>query len=158
MQLYVFGYGSLMNPKSLALTVPGEKAMMRTRLKGYQRRLNAASGGHLYMNIAPRSSMGVSGVLIPVTPEEFESIKKREVAYECIDVTEQITDRVDGQVYAFIAPDIQVPDLTVPRSYLLTCLEGVAQSERDQWLSETILENEIEEDLLSPVYDNVVQE
>jgi hypothetical protein len=157
-QLYVFGYGSLMNPKSLAHTIPGEKVAMRTHLKGYQRRLNVRYGDYLYLNLAPRQHMGVSGVLIPVTPEELEALKKREYMYECVDVTTQITDTVDGIVYAFIAPDISIPELKVPRSYILTCLAGVEEAERGSWLSETILENEIEEDVSAPVYEFRPQE
>jgi hypothetical protein len=158
MQLYVFGYGSLMNPKSLALTIPGEKTLLRTRLKGYQRRLNVPYENYLYLNIRRQATMGVSGVLIPVTSEELEAIKLREVMYECVDVSGQITDQVDGIVYAFIAPDISFPGLKIPRSYIQTCLDGVEESERSSWLSETILENEIEEDVTDPVYENTPQE
>lgn len=154
-QLYVFGYGSLMNPKSVARTIPGEREMVRTRLKGYQRRMNVPYGQYLYLNIAPREDIDVVGTVIPVTPEELEMLKVRESGYDCVDVTDLLEDEFDGIVYSFIAPDIPVAELKVPRSYILTCLDGIPAHEREQWLAETILENEIEEDVSSPVYENL---
>ncbi len=154
-QLYVFGYGSLMNPKSLARTIPGEREIFRTRIKDYQRRMNVPYGEYLYLNIAPRENIEVSGVVIPVTSDELEMLKIREVGYDCVDVTDRLTDSFDGVVYAFIAPDVFISTLKVPRSYLLTCLGGVPEQERETWLAETILENEIEEDVFAPVYENI---
>ena len=147
-----------MNPKSLELTIPGEREMLSSSLPGYRRRMNKSYENHLYLNIVPREDSYVEGVLVPVTESELELLKVREIGYECVDVTANIVEPVDGAVYAFIAPDAIYPELKIPRSYIDTCLSAVPEDKREKWLLETIIENEIEEDLRDPKYDNVALE
>ncbi len=158
MKISVFAYGSLLNPQSLQKTLPGNRALRWTSLLGYQRKINALVNGYLYLNIVPRNGKWVSGKLITVTERELEALKLRETGYVCVDVTDRIEIPVKGIVYAFIAPDTASPDLKIPRSYLLTCLSGKSEVEKKLWLKETLIENEIEEDLDHPVYIHAVTE
>lgn len=155
MKKYIFGYGSLINQKSLQKTLPGKKIKGRIDLIGYQRKFNFPAEGHLFLNIVPRKRKKVKGVIIPVTDGELKKIKKRETGYKCVDVTNRIMGTVDGHIFAFIAPDDNFPNLRILRSYLNTCLNGVSEKERAKWLKETIIENTVEEDSADPKYGNV---
>lgn len=156
MKIYVFAYGSLLNPKSLQKTLPGNQTTKHGILLGYQRKINAPVNGYLYLNIISQRDKKLSGMLINVTERELEVLKLREPGYNCVDVSDRIEIRMKGIVYAFIAPDKAYPDLKIPRSYLITCLSGKSESEKKLWLEETCIENEIEEDLINPVYIHAV--
>jgi cation transport regulator ChaC len=147
MQLYVFGYGSLMNPMSLARTLPREHTFHPAVLPGYKRRMNLRYKEHVFLNIVPREDSKVDGLLIPITHDELELLKRREEGYDCVDITALLEDTVDGIAYTFIAPDVAYCDLTIKRSYILRCLGGVAPERRGEWLADTIIENEIDEDV-----------
>ncbi len=147
MQLYIFGYGSLMNPMSLARTLPREHTFHPALLPGYKRRMNLRYKEHVFLNIVPREGSVVDGLLIPINENELETLKIREQGYECVDITSLLHDKVDGTAYTFIAPDVSYPDLTIKRSYILRCLGGVAPERHGEWLADTIIENEIDEDI-----------
>lgn len=157
MNMFVFAYGSLLNPRSRQKTLPGERSVRKAVLCGYQRKINAPVNGYLYLNIVPRKTKSVEGKIISVTSLEIEILKLREPGYACVNVTEKLESDVCGIVYAFIAPDVSYRDLKIPRSYIETCLMGKSDSEREAWIQETIMENEIEEDMRNPIYKNVVQ-
>lgn len=146
MELYVFGYGSLMNPMSLARTLPREHTFHPGVLPGYKRRMNLRYEEHVFLNIVPREDSAVDGLLIPITEDELELLKEREEGYDCVDITSLLREKIDGIAYAFIAPDVSYPDLTIKRSYILRCLGGVHPDRQEQWLADTIIENEIDED------------
>lgn len=152
----MFAYGSLLNPKSLKKTLSGNRVTEQAVLLGFQRKINASVSGYLYLNIVPQSGKKVRGMLISLTAQELEVLKLREPGYECVDVTDRIEIPAKGVTYTFIAPDKAYPDLKVPRSYLVTCLSGKSESDKKLWLEETLIENEIEEDLANPVYINAV--
>ncbi len=158
MQLYVFGYGSLTNPTSVAKTLPGKRATISTILIGYQRKINAPVNGYLYLNIVPQAHTKVEGVLIAITAQELETLKEREPGYARTDITDKLATPLEGMAYTFIAADTSYPQLKIPRSYLLTCLSGKTPKEKEIWLQQTIIENEIEEDSTRPVYANVAME
>lgn len=145
MQLYVFGYGSLMNPESLARTLPRPKEMSRVSVQGYVRKFNKKGARYLYLNIVPKEETIVSGVIIPVTKAELALLKRREIGYDCVDVTNDIVEKIDGTVYAFLAPDKHYPDMKISRRYIETCLGGLDPSEHDEWLKSSIILNEIED-------------
>ncbi len=153
MQKFVFGYGSLMNPKSLQRTLPGATAVP-AQLFDFQRKFNIPVDGYLYLNIVPKSGKVMEGVCIPVSDEELAKLKSRERGYECVDVSEKISG-VEGVAYAFIAPDKGFPGLKILQSYIDTCLAGVSDEKQNQWIEETIIENEIENDRENPKYANI---
>ena len=152
---YIFGYGSIMNRTSLARTLPGKRVIQSATLFGYQRKVNAPVNGYLYMNLVKNEEMSVDGALVPVTDTELGLMKPREPGYKMMDVSEQINIPIDAPVITFMAPDKKYPEMQIPRSYLETCMRDMPTSKRDNWLAETIIENEILEDLEYPVYVNV---
>ena len=151
-KIYVFGYGSLMNPHSLAQTLPAKRHARTATLSGYKRKVNAPVGDYLYMNIVRSDESQIEGVLIEVSREELAELQKREVGYDRVDVTNHLSVSVDGRVFAFIAPDRHFHDKKILRSYLHTCMLGVPHDRREQWLKETEIYNPIHEDLDLPVY------
>ena len=156
MIIYIFSYGSLRNPRSRAFTIPGEHFTKETVLRGYVRKFNAPVNGYLYLNIVQKEEIMVPGTLIRVSSDELERVKLREQGYKCVEVGSLIENCSKGLVFAFIAPDKKYPDLKILQSYLNTCLENVPKSERETWLSESIVENEIEDDSGNPMYANAV--
>ena len=133
-----------MNPKSLAMTLQQPKETSRGKMRGYARKFNKKGGSYLYLNIVPQEDVVVEGVLIPVTSGELELLKRREFGYDCVDVTKDIAEKVDGVVYAFMAPDNHYPDMKISKRYIETCLGGLHPSEHEKWLKESIIQNEIE--------------
>ncbi len=163
---YIFGYGSLMNPHSLARTLPTKRHAHEALLDGYKRKVNAPVGNYVYMNIVESSGSQIEGVLIAVSSDELALLEEREVGYEKVDVTDRVrvststpssttSDLLNAGVFAFIAPDRHHADKKVLRSYLHTCALGVANERRAQWLAETEIHNDIVEDLDHPLYKNV---
>jgi len=144
-----------MNQTSLAKTIPDPSKAIEATLDGYVRKCNAAYNGYLYMNIIPKPSSSITGVMVPITDAEFASMQEREVGYEAIDVTECISPAVAGQVIVFVAPDVSYPELQIPSSYLATCTRDMSDLDRERWIEETIIENDILEDMDNPVYANV---
>lgn len=150
-QAYIFAYGSLMNPRSLAKTLPGERAVLRASVQGFRRKMSVPFGGYAYLNLVPEAGRVVEGILIPVTEAEFELFSSREEGYDRVDVTPALKDPIDGVAYAFIAPDSDA-SLKVPRSYIETCTVGMTPEQKALWINETIM-GEVEEDLENPVYE-----
>lgn len=144
-----------MNPASLARTLVGVRESSVGVLRGYRRVCNMPVNGFSYLNLELNSEAQVSGILIAVSEEELEMLRRRERGYECIDVTESVDSSVSGIIYTFAALMLQECGLPTPRSYLATCLVGVLEEDRDVWLNETHLPSGILEDLDSPVYENV---
>ena len=155
MQNYVFGYGSLTNPKSLQKTLPGKKPEGWAYLNGFQPKFNTPAPGYLFLNIIPKIDRVIKGMLIPVSEEEFMNLKKREVGYEAVDVTKNIKPASGGRVFTFIAPDETYPQMKILKSYINVCLEPLPPEEHEKWLQETVIENEIEDDSASPKYKNI---
>lgn len=155
MKMFVFAYGSLLNPQSRKKTLSGNREIRRAVLCGYQRKMNALVNGYLYLNIVPKKTKSILGKIIAVTRAELEMLKLREPGYACVNVTEKVRGDVCGIVYAFIAPDVFYPNLTIPGSYIATCLAGMSEVEKKKWWAETVIENEILNDLECPVYENV---
>src|SRR3989344_765344 len=157
-KIYVFGYGSLMNIQSLQRTLPRKTIARRAHLVGYRRKFGVymPQAKCLALNIIPEKDSVVEGVFIEVSDADIEYLKKREIGYNCTDVTDNIRENVDGHVFTFIAPDRDHPDAKIFKSYLETCLGGVPTEMRDQWLKETIIINQIEDDTAEPKYSNAI--
>jgi gamma-glutamylcyclotransferase (GGCT)/AIG2-like uncharacterized protein YtfP len=151
MTTYLFAYGSLMNPLSLAKTLPGERTVCDTELRGYRRKMNAPFDGYAYLNIVPDKNSTVSGKLIAMSEAEMGLFSSREEGYLRTDVSENIDGAPHGRVFVFIAPDIECA-MRVPQSYLDTCTYGMSDAEKQRWIDETEM-SDIEEDRDNPIYD-----
>lgn len=154
--MFIFAYGSLMNPRSREKTLPGDRTTIPAMLNGFERIVNAPVDNLLYLNIRPQFNRSVRGVLIPVSPQEINKLKKREPGYALVPVREFIEPALSKNIFTFIAPNKQYLNLRIPRSYLVTCLAAIPESQRARWLEETVIENLILEDCESPEYKNVV--
>lgn len=151
----VFGYGSLMNPRSLALTLPGERTVTPAVLQGYRRVCNVAVRGYAYLNLEASTGARVEGVLVQVWQDELPTLFKREEGYEFVNITSAI-EGVSSEAFAFIARLNCREDLAVPRSYLQTCFGKMEPKESEQAFLELRMPGGVYEDLDNPVYQNYV--
>ena len=146
-----------MNAGSLQRTLPGKKIMAKASLLGYRRKINAPVDGYLYLNIVPKKKWKVGGVIIKISEQDLEFLKQREIGYNCLDVSDRMTQKFDGRVFTFVAPNKEYPKFKIPWSYINTCLSTVSYDKRDLWLDETIIVNDIEYDIDQPVYSLVAK-
>ena len=122
-------------------------------MNGYQRKFNAPADGYLYLNLIKNPTYEVEGVLVKIKEEDLPKLIKREVGYECVNVTDNIDRNVKADIFTFIAPDKSYPDMKILQSYINTCLGGVVERKRQRWLLETVLVNKIEDDTNNPQYE-----
>jgi cation transport regulator ChaC len=141
--MLVFGFGSLMNPESLAKTSATAVILRRVTLHGYQRKANAMHEAYseVAMNIVPSEVFDVTGVLIDYPEADLPALRRRETGYEMVDITEHLTGEFETPVYTFIAPNrTDYQGRQVSSEYIQICLAGVPEAERERWLLETIVE------------------
>ena len=112
---YVFAYGSLINPASVRKSLPllESSAVRAAWLEGYQRSWSfVATASHgtpktsvrlAFLNLEPNSSGYVTGVLVPVSPNDLGALDRRETGYNRVDITARIRPESDGQVFTYIS-------------------------------------------------------
>lgn len=138
MKLYVFGYGSLINEKSLRKTLHGASISQWAELKGYRRVFNKQGRNYRYLNIVPDSKRYVRGALIQIDEQELDILKERERGYHIVDVTNIVTPKpAQSRVIAFVAPVSHKTNLPISRRYLNTIKEALSPKEWEHWLKET---------------------
>ena len=112
--VWIFGYGSLVSPSSMATTIGrtvGADDVAIAHLDGYGRRWNYGSlhlrgdwrhdgvdvvqGLVVSLGLAASDSESCNGVIVRVTADELAQLDWRERDYERTDVTDQM--RVDGE-------------------------------------------------------------
>ena len=122
---WVFGYGSLVSPKSLARTirrvaVPGEN-FHEAVLAGYGRRWNYGvmhitatwtsesgetidDGTIVALGVIPADDESVLGVVAQLSEEELAALDHRERNYTRVDVTEQVASEasIGGRVFTYV--------------------------------------------------------
>lgn len=115
MKHYIFGYGSLINLVSLGRTIgrPVDVDELKPAcLRNYQRFWGlvetvfseelAKPVRAVFLDIRPDSDSQCNGVIISVTDVEFSALLVRERNYDCLDVTDKLTDPpTDGRVKVF---------------------------------------------------------
>lgn len=141
--MLIFGYGSLMNPESLAKTSATARVVRRVTLQGYQRKANAMHEAfpEVAMNIIPNTDFNVRGVLIDFPEGDLPALKQRETGYEMVDVSAALLEKCEVPVFTFIAPNVsEYQGKRIRQEYLDVCLGGVPAEEREQWLLETVVE------------------
>ncbi len=101
--IFVFGYGSLINPKSVNKTLSREiviSDLIPCSLDGYIRtwdvkddilsvQLNKQVHG-VFLNLQKAHGKNVTGVIFEVTEQEFEKMKIREKNYDYVDISGHI--------------------------------------------------------------------
>lgn len=141
---YIFGYGSLLNPQSRKNTFEELELFQNVKLRGYRRVLNACheSYSHIAMNIEPALEKSVEGVVVAVSEADMPALLERELGYDMIEVTKQLSKSFSQPVYTFMMPNpVLLPQSEFRQEYLNLCLLGVPESERRQWLLETEFPN-----------------
>lgn len=143
---WVFGYGSLVSPTSLASTIRRHVApadIIAAHLHGYGRRWNYGSlhlrgdwrhndvevhqGVVISLGLVPAEGEHCNGVAVRVTEEELAQLDWRERDYERTDVTERIeADRIGAE-----AALVGLPVVTyVPRSSAVERYEAARDDRR----------------------------
>lgn len=143
---WVFGYGSLVSPTSLASTIGRHVApadIIAAHLHGYGRRWNYGSlhlrgdwrhndvevhqGVVISLGLVPAEGEHCNGVAVRVTEEELAQLDWRESDYERTDVTERIeADRIGAE-----AALVGLPVVTyVPRSSAVERYEAARDDRR----------------------------
>lgn len=140
MKIAVFGYGSLVNPKSLSRTLGNVHDIKPALLRGWRRDWSAilendgaashyvCSNGDIpkhvaVLNIRPDSQSVVNGILIPCRDKDFDNLVDREVHYSVVDVTDSIEDGSEyDKIYSFTAKpqftDNENSGVIIPKSYV----------------------------------------
>lgn len=150
--VHIFAYGSLMNPSSLRTTLPHAdlSACIPARLSGYVRSFDVGfpndgsqtdkayidSRGEypplvLMCNIRPDENYNVNGICIPVNEADLHLLSNRELRYNLVDVTGEISayppasQSIPGPVMAFSGkPEFISTQGVSSRAYLDTIIDG----------------------------------
>ncbi|MCP4658791.1 MAG: gamma-glutamylcyclotransferase [bacterium] len=138
---YVFGYGSLMHPKSAAKSLPDLESQVTeftpARLKNYRRSWSAIShncsgarteDGRItdsvaFMNIERAPGGSALGVLIPVSESELRALDSREEFYVRLDITKDV--KVIDETHAEVVKEATI------FTYITFCPIPTEQSEAD---------------------------
>ena len=145
---WLFGYGSLVSPASLATTIgrhPGD-AVSVAHVDGYGRRWNYGSkvlrgdwvndgvkvvGGLVVsLGVAAAGDESCNGVVFDVDDDELAALDWRERDYERVDITDQTTVERDG----FDGPvQVYVPRASSIERYEVARDEGRAAIRQSYW-------------------------
>ncbi len=115
--VYVFGYGSLINPKSVQKTLGRElriEDLLVGRIHDHVRKWQLVdwviiegfneerSVPAVFLDLVRHEGAWVNGILIPLSKEELHKMDQREKNYDRIDVSNLIEPEVDGQTYTYM--------------------------------------------------------
>lgn len=145
--MYVFGYGSLMNEKSLQKTILGKKIFCKAMLKGYRRIFDMPKRGKLYLNIIECKKCNVNGVLIHLSRVEFNLLQAREYGYTPINMQHAVYPNIGSPVYVFIGPHAIYPNHTILQSYIDVCTAHLDAYAMKSFFRDSIVNNPITHDI-----------
>ncbi len=142
---HIFGYGSLINPASMARTLlepVHPSALTPAVLEGYERswslednvRLddgNETEVAMVFLNIVAREGSRCNGVVFPVSEESLHNFDRRERRYDRVDVSHLVSPPRDLPVYTFVGrePYIHPPSTAVVSSIY----EGIVDDGLSRW-------------------------
>lgn len=144
-KFFVFGYGSLINKKSLQSTLPDAKIIAPVLLKSYERSWNATpevvSFATTFLGLLKRDDKITNGVIFEVTEEMLSDLDKREFIYDRVELDQKdfvflssnIIFSNHDKIYTYITkkPIIASQNHPIIQSYIDICLEGCLQIEAD---------------------------
>ncbi|RBQ28709.1 gamma-glutamylcyclotransferase [Aliarcobacter vitoriensis] len=143
--MYIFGFGSLINIKSAQNSFKNRELkkddLIPIRIKGYKRAWNALESinfenievNGVFLNIQKDENSTIFGVMIKVSNEEFEVLKKREKNYSCIRIKKEdiLNLQLEDDVFAFMTTNkekiAKVGDINtfIPSKYIEIVQEGI---------------------------------
>ncbi|WP_418185677.1 hypothetical protein ACNSOS_01490 [Aliarcobacter vitoriensis] len=143
--MYIFGFGSLINIKSAQNSFKNRELkkddLIPIKIKGYKRAWNALESinfenievNGVFLNIQKDENSTIFGVMIKVTDEEFEVLKKREKNYSCIRIKKEdiLNLQIEDDVFAFMTTNkekiAKVGDINtfIPSKYIEIIQEGI---------------------------------
>jgi hypothetical protein len=113
--MYIFGYGSLVNIASAQKSFKRElkhEDFIPVVVSGYKKVWNSIECivfdadeeivNGIFLNLQKDESESTNGVLLKITPEEFEFLKLREKNYSCIEINSVQDFVADEKVYTFM--------------------------------------------------------
>jgi hypothetical protein len=168
--VFVWAYGSLMSSASVAATlgplpIPAGEPMHVT---GWRRSWNCISSKtfltddgvrrrRVVVGIEPAAGHSCEGVLLRVDDEGFDRLRRRELAYDAVDLTDHV-EPVGGQVLVFVPRPERVrglvtvaEPLVVERAYFESCLAGALEHDLHGAAAE--LRSTLDLDLADPAGD-----
>lgn len=147
MNYYLFGYGSIMSPKSASRglkRVLHKDDFTHVVLNGYIRTWTAAESlffeqtqkeaTGVFLNLSEKIGKKTNGVLIPISEKELEQMKKREKNYDCVDVTNKIETSLENiSVFTFITPLERQAKTGIPNAYIPAGYLDILQDAFNTW-------------------------
>ena len=132
----IFGYGSLMNVKSLQKTAPQARNIVPCKIKGFRRvfdlqakRKIGLEGPIAVLDIIAKKGAEVNGVCFEVNKKEFEALTDREILYSFVEVeVYSLEEKFCGKAFTVQAKDKPRTnfkfDCPLQKDYLNICLQG----------------------------------
>lgn len=112
--MYVFAYGSLLDPDSVARTVgrpvaPSDlvDAVLLDHQRDWEIRIPVRSLvlkvelDALFLDLVPRAGAYVNGAILPATDDDIQRLAHREAQYELVDVSAQVIAPIPARVVTF---------------------------------------------------------
>ncbi|OOF26454.1 gamma-glutamylcyclotransferase [Salinivibrio proteolyticus] len=135
--MYLFGYGSLMNPASRALTGESGWACPVT-VSGLQRYWSNVSEALISPLVVLEGDGACNGVLVKIAPDALPDFDRREAGYRrlSLDASRIALPKgiaLEGPVYVYVAEDRVAPDVHKPiaQSYIDTVMAGCLRYSSD---------------------------
>lgn len=142
--VYLFGYGSLMCPDSVARTL-GRKVdtdqLTPVWLNGHQRAWSVHDMARFdeednprptaFLNISPHAGRRCNGIAIPISVEDLDGFDQRERSYRRVDVSALITPPLDRPIHTYVGcePWTKMPEHAV----VAAKYENLVESAISRW-------------------------
>lgn len=144
--MYIFGYGSLINIKSAQKSfkrVLKQSDFIPVILNGYEKIWNSIEyivfenetevKKGIFLNLKKNNESQTNGVLLKITPDEFEFLKLREKNYSCINIEADdiIGFKPEENIYTFITTNedkianLEDKECFIPQKYITLLENGV---------------------------------
>lgn len=135
--MYLFGYGSLMNPASRALT--GESGWTcPVTVTGLSRHWSNVSEALISPLVVLEGEGQCNGVLVNIEPQSLPNFDRREAGYRRLQLAESnivLPEEVtlEGPIYVYVADTQRAPDVDKPiaQSYVDTVMAGCLRYSTD---------------------------
>jgi cation transport regulator ChaC len=122
-EIFVFAYGSLMNPNSIrkSIRLTHESSTKTACLYGYARGWFSQSEvvlqgneekGHVpaaFLGLKRQHEAYCNGILVPVSNADLRTLDLREKGYVRVEVSPLVFPSVEGQIFAYVVQDQSPP-------------------------------------------------